>query len=203
MHEIEQQLQIYYGAKRLPEDRATAILADARRMRPLRFRVPWRLTLAAAAAVALIVWVGAYQFSRISGMAMTESLAAELAAHHLVNEPPAVQSGQYEEVQAALSRLPFAIIPTRSDLLQQYRLLGGRYCKLQDHLVVQLKLEDLRREGTSTLFVTDLTTDLRKIRPRMLYRDGVAVEIWAEGDRLFGLARTVNPEQAGPAPHRP
>lgn len=195
MHDLEQQLKAYYGAKRMPEEIATAILLEARQMRPLRFRLPWRRALSAAAVLAVLATGAVLTLVRVSPQRIAATLADEIAVHHLAGDKPAVLTDNYQYLQSQLDRLTFSILPARPRLLQQYALVGGKYCSLQGNLAALLKLTGRRHGEMHTLYVTPLTLALRRVKPETFYRDGVIVELWSDGERFFGLASDATEDQ--------
>ena len=184
MHDIEQELKAYYGGKRLSDDRVAFILSEAHEIR-LHTR---RRLLAAAAVFFVLLTVGIVTFILVPRDDIASRLAEEIAVHHLANEDPAVFSSRYQDVQSKLNRLKFSILPTRPCLLRHYELVGAKYCSLQDNLAAQVKLKDFQDGVSHTLYVTNLTPAFRRVTHETLYRSGVIVELWTEGERLFGLA---------------
>lgn len=187
MNDVEEQLRAFYEGRQMPDERAEAILSEARELRPLRFRVSPRL-LAAAAAVFCVVAGGLLTSILSPSRGVVPDLVDEMAVHHVEGKDPTVFSDSYDIVQSSLKRLPFSILPSRPSLLRDFELVGGRYCSLRGNPVAQIKLRDKEQAETHTLYVGSLPRALQNMKAETFYCDGVIVEIWTHDDRLFGLA---------------
>lgn len=189
MNDLDEQLKEFYQARELPEQRTETILLQARSLRPVRFRFPLRW-LAAAVAVAVVLLFGGVITNPVLSRSSDNSskMADEIAIHHLAGKKPTVLSESYDVVQDQLAKLTFSIMPDRPRLLQDYKLVGAKYCSLQGNLAAQVKLADREHGALHTLYVTELTGDCRIMKPEIFYRSGVIVDIWSDDDRLFALA---------------
>ena len=129
---------------------------------------------------------------RVSGTGQfAQAVIDEVIENHLKSYPVVIASGRYDQVQAGLDRLSFSILPTRQDVLQEYVLLGGRYCSIQGHLAAQLKVRRADSQRVDTLYVVPRSGELADIAACVAYDDRVRIEQWQENDRLFLLASTL------------
>jgi anti-sigma factor RsiW len=63
--------------------------------------------------------------------ATERAVCAEVVMNYEKHSPMQVLSSHYADVQAALNRLDFSIMPANSRILEAYRLVGGRHCSIQ------------------------------------------------------------------------
>lgn len=185
MNRLDQMVRDYYGEQALAEDRITRIIESAKLVRPPWWRQPAWLT--AAAAVVLAGLCLAVLATRIPPE-ITVLVATEVAKNHQKYLEPEHASDRFEQVQAALPRLGFAITPTRKEMLAGLTLTGGRYCSVQGELAAQLSLQD-QAGRRCTLYVAPLTEHLREAQPGVLDVAGVEIQIWHDAHCLYVLAR--------------
>lgn len=191
MKTLEQQVRDYYGAQALPVERVQSIVQLSRAVKPAH-RFAW--AVGAAAAVALLAAI-LFALNRPTQADLTQLVMTEIAKNHSKHIAPEVTTDRYEEVQAKLARLDFSARPAADFLLKDFQLVGGRYCSVQSEFAAQLKLRENASGETCTLYVVPLTPVLRQVKPDTRVVNGVRVQVWSEGGRLFGLARdtTVTP----------
>jgi anti-sigma factor RsiW len=188
--ELVRALKSFYGARSLPTTRVDFLLQAKKRVaRPTR---PWRsapvLQIAAlAVAVAILFLVAAREEHRL---AIERAVCAEVVTNHMKHSPLEVISSHYSEVQSALSRLDFSIMPANSAILETYRLIGGRYCSIQGVPAAQLRVQDIRSGKECTLYAVKAAGNLREVTATVATMDAIRVEIWRQDNVLFGLAKT-------------
>ncbi len=184
MKDFDETIHKFYSGKSLSPDSVSAILSKSSTLRKSLLRRYY--TLAAVAAVLLIVFIGLHQ--QLNRATMAHGVLAEVAMNHLKGLNVEVASNQYEVVREKLDRLDFPILPGRKELIESYTLLGGRYCSIHGGLAAQLKLRDKNTGQLLTLYVTKLTKKLGGLTPLDAERDGVPIRLWQENGRFFALA---------------
>ena len=185
MKNLEQELKNYYRSRRLASDRVAAIQASVRRTdRTLRvsYLVP------AAAVVLLAIGIGLWtHMTRDSGL--TRQVVAEIGHNHRQHGELAVESDRYGVVQAALGELDFPIRPRREEMVQDFVLIGGKYCTIQGSRAAQLKLSRRGSGIIHTLYVFPAADKAKGVEPGIYETDGVRVELWTDRTLVYGLAR--------------
>jgi anti-sigma factor RsiW len=124
--------------------------------------------------------------------AIGRAVCAEVVMNHMKHSPLEIISSRYSEVQAALSRLNFSIMPANSTILETYRLMGGRYCSIQGVPAAQLRVRDIRSGEECTLYAVKAAGKLQDITPTVDSMDGIRVEVWRQDDVLFALAEKID-----------
>lgn len=192
MENLEPQVRAYYLEKSLPEEKVSRILGQAEGLRPSIFARPiFGLTIVAAAVIfvgTVLLWIVLLQQPTI-----TDLFVAEIAMNHRNSLNVEFEADRYDVLQAKLFQLTFSIIPTEPYLLEQFDLIGGRYCHIQGNMAIQLKVKERRSGMICTVYVTPLRPDFQSIIPGTTDYDGIMVEIWEDNGRLFGLAAEVFP----------
>lgn len=150
-----------------------------------RRRRRWRI-LGAAAAV-LLVALGIATFLGERG-SLARAVAEEIALNHVKDLEPEFRSTSFRPLAAAMTKLDFRLRPPH-EAPAGLELRGARYCSIQGRLAVQLQGTDPARERV-TLYVTSREGPLTRLGPSSSVVDGVVVELWSEGDLLYGLARS-------------
>lgn len=191
MKTLEQQVCDYYGEQVLPVERVRSIVQFSRAVTPSR-KLVWAMSAAAAFSLIAVIMI---VFNRPHQADLTKLVMAEIAKNHAKHIAPEVVTDRYEEVQTKLSRLDFSARPAAEFLLNDFQLLGGRYCSVQSEFAAQLQLRENVSGEACTLYVVPLTPALRHVKPDTRVVNGVRVQVWSEDSRLFGLARnaTVTP----------
>lgn len=184
MRNFDETIKKYYSGKLLPAEKVEAILLKSAGLRKSLFGRYYQL--AGMAAVLLIVFAGLYW--QLNQTTITQGVLTEIAMNHHKRLNVEVASDQYQVVQEKLDRLDFSIFPDRKDLIDNYTLIGGRYCSIHGGLAAQLKVRDKVSGELLTLYVTKLTDELEGITPLNTELDGVQIRLWKENGRFFALA---------------
>lgn len=116
-------------------------------------------------------------------------MVAEIARNHVGPGPLAVESNRYGVVQEALRDLDFPVRPRREGLVEAFALVGGRYCTLLGSRAAQLHLSHRESGVDHTLYVVPIADDLVDVPPGTYRYEGVRVEVWIDGELLYGLAQ--------------
>lgn len=187
MKTLEEQVRNYYISQAMPDERIETIIYLQESASTKR-RLFWAIGIAAAAGLSLLI-AGLFGFGRSSHGDRTHAVLAEIAKNHSKQIEPEVLSDRYEEVQAKLSKIDFSVRPIAKFLLDDFQLVGGRYCSVQSEFAAQLKLREKGTGEICTLYVVPLTPVLRQVKADTRVIKGVRVQVWDEDERLFGLAR--------------
>ena len=186
MKNLEQELKNYYRSKRLASHRITAIQASVRRTgrtRRVSYLVP------AAAVVLLAIGIGLWTYMTTDS-SLTHQVVAEIGHNHRQYGEMAVKSDRYGIVQAALGELDFPIRPRREELVQDFVLMGGKYCSIQGSRAAQLKLSHRDSGIIHTLYVLPMTDDIKDVEPGVYETNGVQIELWTDQLLFYGLAHS-------------
>lgn len=180
MKTVSDHMVDHYNAQHLSEDTVQDLITATHRADQRR---RWRraaVTLLAAAAVLIVVLFGPLRPTPL------ERAAKEVAHNHYKQPALEVLTDDYAAAGEALRRLRFT--PTAPARLEDrgLEMLGARYCSIQDHLAVQVRLTDADSR-LYTLYETRLTTDLEDLTGEIAM-EGVRIEIWQEDGLLFALA---------------
>ena len=184
MKNLEQELNNYYRSKRLASHRITAIQASVHEVGKTRHRVSYLIPV--AALVLLTIGIGLWL--HMSTDSITHQVVAEIGQNHWQHGALVVESDQYGVVQAALSKLDFPIRPRRGELVQDFILVGGKYCTIQGFQAAQLKLNHSKSRIIHTLYVLPITDSIKDVEPGTYETNGVQVELWTDQFLLYGLA---------------
>ena len=183
----------YYEGHSLPPAALERLVALERERAgsPLRSRRSL-LRIAAAAGLAAALALAAFGLRERSGPgtapdALAGAIAGEISLNHLKNLSVEFAAGRYAELAGRMDKLDFRVVRPAAGGHRWLRVLGARYCSIQGQIAAQIKLEDARGR-TLTLYETRFTQALESVGPGVQRRDGIRIEIWREGDVLFGLA---------------
>jgi anti-sigma factor RsiW len=185
-------LKSFYCARSLPKARVDFLLQAKTRMaqsaRPwLTIPVVQIAALTAAIVISLLV-ADHEEYQR----AIERAVCAEVVMNHMKHSPLEIISAHYSEVEAALSRLDFSIMPANSTIRETYRLMGGRYCSIQGEPAAQLRVQDIRSGKECTLYAVKAAGKLQGITADVDSMDGIRVEVWRQDNVLFALAERVD-----------
>ena len=187
MKNLEQELKNYYRSKNLASHRITAIQSSVHQIDRTRHRVSHLIPL--TAIVLLAIGIGLWLHTGM-GSNLTKQIVAEIGYNHREHGRLIVESDRYGVVQAALSELDFPIRPQRDELVQDFTLIGGKYCSIQGSLAAQLKLSNLKSGIIYTLYVLPMADDAKSVKAGVYETNGVKVELWTDQSLLYGLAQS-------------
>ena len=183
---MEQELKNYYQSRRLDSHKITAMQASVREMEGTRHSVSYLIPIAAV----ILLTIGIGLWLHISTDSITHQVVAEIGHNHRQHGALVVESDQYAVVQAALTELDFPIRPRRDELVQDFTLIGGKYCSIKNSRAAQLKLRHNNSGIIYTLYVLPMADDTKSVKPGAYETDGVKVELWTGRLLLYGLARS-------------
>ena len=187
MKNLEQELKNYYRSKRLASHRITAIQASMHEIGRTRHRVSYLTPL--AAVVLLTIGIGLWLYMSTDS-SLTHQVVTEIRHNHLQHGALVAKSDQYTVVQAALSKLDFPIRPRRDELIQDFILIGGKYCTIQGYRAAQLKLSHRNSRIIHTLYVLPMTDNIKDVEPGVYETNGVQIELWTDQLLFYGLAHS-------------
>ena len=186
MNKIDDQIRNYYQKQKLDEHRADAILDSGRQFSHVRcLRSISIFALAAAATIVIAVYFD-FPGDRRS---VNEIISAEVASSHLKQLDPELRIVDYQELQAAFDKLDFSIIPTQEFILNNFNLMGGRYCTLCGETTAQLKLVNKITGEPCLLYIAKLDALIADIRPDTVVVDGVHIQMWKSNGLFFAMSR--------------
>lgn len=156
-----------------------------------RARVPgghFFLKISFAAMAASVLFLSLYLFQGSESLA--EKIVDEVAYNHNKNVGMEIKTASIDEIQSFLSKIDFALIQSEYFPLEQWELLGGRYCSIQGRLAVQMKIKNKIDGKLKTLYQVPYPKELAQLEsgPMETYGRGVAVRLWREKGLLLGLA---------------
>jgi anti-sigma factor RsiW len=186
--ELQRALRSFYRAKSLSSARLEYLIqAKTRALLPTRRWPAIHLMpiTALGVACAVCLFLGARQEQQ---RATERAVCAEVVMNYEKHSPMQVLSSHYSDVQAALNRLDFSIMPANSRILEAYRLVGGRYCSIQGVPAAQLRVQDIRSGQECTLYAVKAVGTLQDVNSTIDHMDGVRVEVWRQDNVLFVLA---------------
>lgn len=190
--ELRRALKGFYGARSLPRARVDFLLQAKNRMaqspRPW-LTIPVVQIAGLTAAIMIFILVADHEEDQ---RAIGRAVCAEVVMNHMKHSPLEIFSSHYSEVQAALSRLNFSIMPANSTILETYRLMGGRYCSIQGVPAAQLRVRDIHSGKECTLYAVKAAGKLQDVTPTVDSMDGIRVEVWRQDDVLFALAEKID-----------
>lgn len=185
MKNLEQEFKSYYQSKRLDPHRITAIQASVHEVGRTRHSVSYLIPI--AAVILLTIGIGLWLHISTDS-SLTHQVVAEIEHNHRQHGALVVKSDQYAVVQNALSELDFPIRPRRDNLVQDFLLIGGKYCTIQELQAAQLKLNHRKSQVIHTLYVLPITNSIKDVEPGVYETNGVQVELWTDQLLLYGLA---------------
>ena len=154
-------------------------------------RFPW-LGVGVAAAVLALILAGALFFgSRDHAADVSTRVAAEIARNHQKHADVAVESTRYEQFRDVFEKLDFAVVAPHSSRMQGLSLVGARYCSVQGHVALQMRLQDEQGERVTLYQVRAADTFSEIDDGDVVDVLGLHVELWRENGVLLGLARPV------------
>jgi len=183
----------YYQRKSLSADSVKRILAQTSSPTPATPpAIPWfRRPVAGLAWVAsllVIAMAGQFFYHQQSFQGnLTALVLKEIAMNHNKKLDAEYRETRPEILRTAMQRLDFPLnLP--ADIQRNFQLVGGRYCSIQGGLAAQLKVRNRTNGSISTLYVTELTEKLARIKEQQVLQGSVDIHLWQQQGRFFGLA---------------
>lgn len=141
-----------------------------------------------AAACSLLLAGTLFFGSKLYSTPVISQIAKEVHYNHKKDMPSEVLTSDYNELNVALDRLDFKVVPSQR-LAGKVRLLGGRYCSIQGKIAAQLKVQHQDHVRPSTLYLFKDVSDY-ELQNAVIeqHQTDVRIEIWREGALGFALA---------------
>jgi len=180
MKEIDKKIKSYYESKSLSKDQLNKIVGVQKK------RKSWKPLLKYAAIFCLFLMVFfLYRNQFLDKGNVQEKYAKEVAFNHHKNLEPEILTPIVGELNNIMDKLNFEIhIP--KGILDNYALLGGRYCSIDERIAAQLKLKEKETNRVVTLYVLDQLKNENFNESFVI--DSTAIQIWNEQSNLFVLA---------------
>ena len=186
INNLGDQIRDYYHKQKLDEHRGDAILKLGRQFSSVyRFRRRCVVALSAAATIAITSYFAFHRDNR----SINEIVSAEIAANHQQQLGPELRTSDYQELQTALVKLDFSIIPAKEFILKNFILTGGRYSTIYGETAVQLRLVSKTTGEPCFLHITKLNNLLEDIRPDTTVENRIHVQMWKSEGRFFAMSR--------------
>jgi len=186
-------LKEYYQRKSLSADSVERMLAQADSLKPTAsLTMPWfRRPIAGLAWVAsllvVVVMAQFFYYQQSYQGDLTALVLKEIAMNHNKKLDAEYVETRPEILRVAMQRLDFPLnLPV--DIQRDFQLVGGRYCSIQGGLAAQLKVRNRASGAVSTLYVTELTEKLTRIKEQHVLQGSVDIHLWQQQGRFFGLA---------------
>ena len=159
--------------------------ASVHEMQRTRHSVSYLIPIAAV----ILLTIGVGLWLHISTDSVTHQVVAEIGHNHRQHGALVVESDQYAVVQAALTELDFPIRPRRDEFVQDFVLVGGKYCTIQGLQAAQLKLNHSKSQIIHTLYVLPMGDNIKDVESGVYETNDVQVELWTDRMLVYGLAR--------------
>ena len=183
MREIDNKIKDFYKSKSLTKDHLDKIVnqteqIDSKKKSKPNFALIAIITILALAVLGIIM----VKFQQYN---LPQKYAEEVAYNHKKNVDPVIQTGSISELNEQMSRLDFDLhIP--DNMIEQYQLLGGKYCSIDKRMAAQLKLRNTSNDQVVTLYVLDKLKNENLDHSFNL--ESTSIHIWNERSNLFVLA---------------
>ena len=181
MRTIEENIKEYYSKKSLSEDKIQLLLNQ-------RTAKSKNYFFSKAAVGLIIVLASIFTFLNLREAKLEMRVVNEIAMNHNKQLSVEFEENNLGLLQAKLDKLDFSILPADQFISQNYNLIGGRYCSIQGNLAAQVKLRNINSKKIETLYITDLSKGLEKIKPTDITHDGAQIKIWVKDGLLYGKA---------------
>ncbi len=195
---LDQGIGRFYGSKNMSADMLTHLVEQVENSSPEEKtlelhgkRTSGGLVLAAVAATVCLL-VGFQLLQIMVSNQWHKDISRQVAKNHLKALEMEHRTGDYSDLAQALGKLDFALTEPQFES-DAYRLLGGRYCSIDQQIAAQIDLENTSGEKC-TLYQFKLQEGVLARYPqhKVLEIDGLIVELWQENGVGMGLARPRN-----------
>ncbi len=187
MSKLDDQIRDYYGSCYMSKNRLDALLDAGQQCSHSRSVMTWSVGL--AAALILVTTFINFLFPREIKETGAKHIAMDIAVSHAKELDPEYRTTDYVELQAMMTRVDYSIVPPKQFVMDNYALVGARYCSMYACLAVQLKLRDKMTGEPITLYIAKLDDVLRNSESDVKVIDGVHVQVWHDDNRFYAMAR--------------
>lgn len=185
MAKIDASVKSYYENQKLDADQLERLISYEQLPEPPAQKFSWAVFSTIAASLALTITL---ILSGILQTPLAESIAKEIAMNH--NKQMAVEfnGADFAALGPQMAQLDFQLTRPKDLLPAGLELLGSRYCSIQGQIAAQVKLKD-KQGKIYTLYQTQLSDDLEAVQQKQLESQGVQIELWREGNSVYGFAQ--------------
>lgn len=142
--------------------------------------------VAAVAAVFLLIGIGVWQELEST---VRDQVANEVAYNHHKQLDMEITTSSLTEVKSYLAKLDFAMVDSNQLPGQQWELIGGRYCTIQNKLAAQLRVKHRPSNRLYTWYqIPDTKVFSELSSDYETYSQGVKIKFWKEKGIVHGLA---------------
>ncbi len=187
MRDFEEILKKYYESKSLSDEKIEYLLSES--AGPAKTSIVEYIAYAAIAAVLVFFSINIY--NSVQNRDLTDRVVAEIAMNHQKHLGVDVAANDYETLGEKMDKLDFPIRVPDEMFLDNYELLGGRYCSILGYFAAQLKVRNKKDGRVLTLYVTKMNPELERLYPDSYYHDNTEIRLWAGKGILYGLASDV------------
>lgn len=181
MNDLDKRLKTYFGSKSLSKAQLEQIIEG-----PKKRPKPVLKYLAVAMAAMLVVgfFYSSLIHPTLNKKRIVESYAKEVSYNHAKYLPMEIETGEAQDINNALSKLNFTV--ANSTRLKEFgKLVGGRYCHIDDQIAAQLRLINQSNDSlTCYQFKQQHNIQFDKI----ISHDKVNVHLWTQDSIVFAVA---------------
>jgi hypothetical protein len=126
---------------------------------------------------------------------VTNLVAEEMATRHTSDSKSEAQAIHYDQ-EHYFRQMPMPLMPPLPQpppLHQNFDVVRERDFTIYGSPATQVIMRERQSGSTISLYVVPLSEELEHVKPGMITRHGVAVRLWKDHDRLFGLAAEESP----------
>ncbi len=163
------------------QSKATQPARHGNRLWPLAQKFRWYHY--GTVAMLLVLSVGLIHTNLLDGERSEKALRAA-ALYHKTKLQLDFEGQSIEQLRNKMDELPFELTLPEAANLQQFSLVGGRYCSINGQLAVHLRFVDRDSSRQYSLFQTALAPQLKRLDLADAEIDGMSVRLWSE-DRNF------------------
>lgn len=182
MSDLDKKIASYYNSRKLSPEQLKGIVEPSQQKVG---GVNWYRPLAYAASILLLITtVYLFYFLPNQQNSILEQFAEEVAYNHKKQKPPKFMTSDVAELNQILDKLDFNF-ELGNRILSQYKLIGGKYCSVDNRIAVQLRLED--KDGNwSTCYIFKKKEDFSF--DKSIINDKTEVELWDKDDLIYAIA---------------
>jgi len=179
MNEFKNKVKLYFQGPKLSEDQFKK-LEILQKSNKWVISLKWSSPIIAVSLILILLTL----FPRQNNL---QKIALEVIYNHNKNLPSEFLVNKITGLNSRLLKLGFAIKETSS--IEQYSVVGGRYCSIQGSTAAQIKLR--KNKEHATLYISNFSNIDKNKLPFFLSEDGVQVKVWIENNLLYAIARNI------------
>lgn len=189
MKPLAQKITTYYETKSISKDRLDRILQQGEHIEAttqstsISRRKVYSMMAVTVTVFLVVIVTQSFYWQRD----LAQLVFAEIAMNHNKRLESEFATTDYKTLASAMQRLDFNLSPPNV-IQSSYDLLGGRYCSIRGNIAAQLKVKDKQTGRVATLYITQLNSDLERIKPKAVIVDQVIIQLWRSEDKFYGLA---------------